>query len=179
MGQTEIRSTTIVGVRRDGRVAIAGDGQVTLGNTSIKHGARKVIRLHEGQALAGYAGTAADALALIDKFEGHLKEARGNLERAAVEFAKEWRTDRILRRLEALLLVANRDLLLVLSGSGDVIRPDEDAVGIGSGGAFAHAAALALLRHTQMPADAIAREALSIAGQLCIYTNDQIVLETL
>jgi ATP-dependent HslUV protease subunit HslV len=179
MEHPPIRSTTIVGVRREGRVAIAGDGQVTLGNTAIKHGARKVIRLLDGQALAGYAGAAADALSLIDTFEKHLKEARGNLERAAVDFAKEWRTDRILRRLEAMLLVANRDLMLVLSGNGDVIRPDEDVVGIGSGGSFAHAAALALLRHTELPADVIARESLAIAGRLCIYTNDQIILESL
>ena len=174
-----ILSTTIVGVRREGKVALAGDGQVTLGNTAIKHSARKISRLLDGQALAGYAGTAADALALIDKFEGHLKEARGSLERAAVQFAKEWRTDRILRRLEAMLLVANREQLLVLSGSGDVIRPDEDVVGIGSGGPHAHAAALALLHHTSLPAETIAREALRIAGRLCIYTNDQIVVETL
>jgi ATP-dependent HslUV protease subunit HslV len=179
MAQQVMRSTTIVGVRRDGRVAVAGDGQVTLGNTAIKHTARKVTRLHEGQALVGYAGAAADALALIDKFEGHLKESRGNLERAAVEFAKEWRTDRILRRLEAMLLVANRDQILVVGGAGDVIRPDEDVVGIGSGGAHAHAAALALLRHTSLPAETIAQEAIAIAGQLCIYTNDRIVVETL
>jgi len=179
MAQQVMRSTTIVGVRRDGRVAVAGDGQVTLGNTAIKHSARKVTRLFDGQALVGYAGAAADALALIDKFEGHLKESRGNLERAAVEFAKEWRTDRILRRLEAMLLVANRDQILVIGGSGDVIRPDEDVVGIGSGGAHAHAAALALLRHTSLPAEAIAQEAIAIAGQLCIYTNDRIVVETL
>lgn len=174
-----ILSTTIVGVRREGKVALAGDGQVTLGNTAIKHSARKISRLLDGQALAGYAGTAADALALIDKFEGHLKEARGSLERAAVQFAKEWRTDRILRRLEAMLLVANREQLLVLSGAGDVIRPDEDVVGIGSGGPHAHAAALALLYHTSLSAETIAREALRIAGRLCIYTNDQIVVETL
>jgi ATP-dependent HslUV protease subunit HslV len=174
-----IRSTTIVGVRREGKVALAGDGQVTLGNTAIKHTARKIARLLEGQALAGYAGAAADALALIDKFEGHLKESRGSLERAAVQFAKEWRTDRILRRLEAMLLVANKEQILVLSGSGDVIRPDEDVVGIGSGGPYSHAAALALLHHTTLPAEVIAREALRIAGQLCIYTNDQVIVETL
>jgi len=174
-----IRSTTIIGVRRDGKVALAGDGQVTLGNTAIKHTARKIARIHEGSALAGYAGTAADALALIDKFEGHLKEARGSLERAAVEFAKEWRTDRILRRLEAMLIVANRDGMLVLSGNGDVIRPDEDVVAIGSGGPHAHAAALALRRHTDLPAEAIVREALIIASSLCIYTNDQVIVETL
>jgi ATP-dependent HslUV protease subunit HslV len=174
-----IRSTTIVGVRRDGTVALAGDGQVTLGNTAIKHTARKIARIHEGSALAGYAGAAADALALIDKFEGHLKEARGSLERAAVEFAKEWRTDRILRRLEAMLIVANREGMLVLGGAGDVIRPDEDVVAIGSGGPHAHAAALALRRHTDHPAEVIAREALLIASSLCIYTNDQVVVETL
>jgi ATP-dependent HslUV protease subunit HslV len=179
MSQPVAISTTILGIRRDGQVAVAGDGQVTLGNTAIKHSARKVIRLHDGQVLAGYAGAAADALALIDKFEGYLKQGRGNLERAAVEFAKEWRTDRILRRLEAMLLVANREQILVVGGGGDVIRPDEDVVGIGSGGPHAHAAALALLHHTSLPAETIAREALGIAGQLCIYTNDQIVVETL
>jgi ATP-dependent HslUV protease subunit HslV len=174
-----IRSTTILGVRRDGKVALAGDGQVTLGNTAIKHTARKIARIHDGQTLAGYAGSAADALALIDKFEGHLKESRGNLERAAVEFAKEWRTDRILRRLEAMLVVANRDGILVLSGGGDVIRPDEDVAAVGSGGPHAHAAAIALRRHTDLPAEAIAREALLIASTLCIYTNDQVIVETL
>jgi ATP-dependent HslUV protease subunit HslV len=175
----EIRSTTVVAVRRGGVVALAGDGQVTFGNTAIKHTSRKVLRIHDGKVLAGFAGGAADALSLLDKFEGKLRESGGQLERGAIEFAKEWRTDRMLRRLEAMLIVADRELTLVIGGSGDVIRPDEDVVAIGSGGPFAHAAALALTRHTQLPAEAIAREALQIAGTLCIYTNDQVVVETL
>lgn len=178
-GNPIFRSTTVIGVRRGGQVAIAGDGQVTFGQTAMKHTSRKVLRLHEGKVIAGFAGGAADALALLDTFEGKLKEAHGSLERAAMEFAKEWRTDRILRRLEAMLLVADREHMFVAGGAGDVVRPDEDVVAIGSGGPYAHAAALALLRHTDLSAEQIAREALKIAGQLCIYTNDQIVVETL
>jgi ATP-dependent HslUV protease subunit HslV len=179
MAETAIRSTTVLAVRRGGKVALAGDGQVTFGNTAMKHTSRKVMRINDGKVLAGFAGGAADALALLDKFEGKLRESGGLLERAAIEFAKEWRLDRMLRRLEAMLIVADRDLTLVLGGAGDVIRPDEDVVAIGSGGPYAHAAALALVRHTQLPAEAIAREALQIAGTLCIYTNDQIIVETL
>jgi ATP-dependent HslUV protease subunit HslV len=160
-------------------VALAGDGQVTFGQTVMKHTSRKILRLHDGKVLAGFAGGAADALALIDTFEGKLKESHGHLERAAMEFAKEWRTDRVLRRLEAMLLVADLEHTFVASGSGDVVRPDEDVVAIGSGGPYAHAAALAMLRHTELPAETIAREALKIDGQLCIYTNDQIIVETL
>jgi ATP-dependent HslUV protease subunit HslV len=177
--ETTVRSTTVVAVRREGTVALAGDGQVTFGNTAIKHTSRKVLRIHDGKVLAGFAGGAADALALLDKFEGKLRESGGQLERAAIEFAKEWRTDRMLRRLEAMLIVADRELTLVIGGSGDVIRPDEDVVAIGSGGPFAHAAALAMVRHTQLPAETIAREALQIAGTLCIYTNDRVMVETL
>jgi len=177
--ETTIRSTTVLAVRRSGKVALAGDGQVSFGNTAIKHTSRKVMRINEGKVLAGFAGGAADALALLDKFEGKLRESGGHLERGAIEFAKEWRLDRMLRRLEAMLIVADRELTLVIGGAGDVIRPDEDVVGIGSGGPFAHAAALALIRHTELPAEAIAREALQIAGTLCIYTNDQITVETL
>jgi ATP-dependent HslUV protease subunit HslV len=179
MTTPEIRSTTVLAVRRDGKVALAGDGQVTFGNTAIKHTSRKVMRIHDGKVLAGFAGGAADALALLDKFEGKLRESGGQLERGAIEFAKEWRQDRMLRRLEAMLIVADRELTLVIGGAGDVIRPDEGVVAIGSGGPFAHAAALALMRHTQLPAETIAREALQIAGTLCIYTNDQVTVETL
>lgn len=179
MTDNKIRATTVVAVRREGTVALAGDGQVTFGQTAIKHTSRKVLRIHDGKVLAGFAGGAADALSLLDKFEGKLREAGGQLERGAIEFAKEWRTDRMLRRLEAMLIVADRELTLVIGGAGDVIRPDEDVVAIGSGGPFAHAGALALMRHTQLPAETIAREALKIAGTLCIYTNDQVVVETL
>lgn len=174
-----IRSTTIVGVRKGGQMAIAGDGQVTLGDHAVKHGARKVLRLQDGQVIAGFAGGAADALSLLDRVEAHLRETSGDLERAVMQFAKEWRTDRMLRRLEAMLLVANSRHTFVLSGNGDVLRPDEDVVAIGSGGAMAHAAALALVRHTELSAEAIAREAIGIAGSLCIYTNNSITVETL
>lgn len=172
-------STTIVSVRKDGRVALAGDGQVTLGEHSIKHTSRKVLRLLDGKLLAGFAGGAGDALALLDRVEAHAREAHGDLERAAMQFAREWRTDRMLRRLEAMLVIANDRHTFVLSGTGDVLRPDEDVAAIGSGGAMAHAAALALVRHTSLSAEEIAREAIAIAGRLCIYTNDQITVETL
>lgn len=174
-----VRSTTIVAVRREGQVAIAGDGQVTLGEHAVKHGARKVLRLMDGRVLAGFAGGAGDALSLLDRVENHIREARGDLEKAVMGFAKEWRTDRMLRRLEAMLVVANDRFTFVLSGNGDVLRPDEDVVAIGSGGAMAHAAALALHRHTELSAEAIAREAINIAGRLCIYTNDQVTVEVL
>jgi ATP-dependent HslUV protease subunit HslV len=178
-GKKESRHTTVVAVRRDRRVAMAGDGQVTFGEHAIKHTSRKIMRIHEGKVLAGFAGGAADALTLLDKVENHVREAQGDLERAAVAFAKEWRTDRILRRLEAMILVANEQITLVIGGAGDVLRPDEDVAAIGSGGAIAHAAALALIRHTDLPPDTIAREAIAIAGRLCIYTNDQVTIETL
>lgn len=174
-----MRSTTIVAVRKDGRVALAGDGQVTLGDHAIKHTGRKVLRLLDGKVLAGFAGGAADALSLLDRVENHLRETHGDLERAVMQFAKEWRTDRTLRRLEAMLLVANDRYTFVLSGNGDVLRPDEDVIAIGSGGAMAHSAALALIRHTELPAETIAREAIGIAGRLCIYTNDQVTVEVL
>jgi ATP-dependent HslUV protease subunit HslV len=174
-----IRSTTIVAVRKAGRVAIAGDGQVTLGEHAVKHTSRKVLRLLDGKVLAGFAGGAADALSLLDRVENHLRETQGDLERALMQFAKEWRTDRMLRRLEAMLLVANDRNTFMLSGNGDVLRPDEDVVAIGSGGAMAHAAALALYRHTELSAEEIAREALTIAGRLCIYTNDHVTVEVL
>jgi ATP-dependent HslUV protease subunit HslV len=174
-----LRSTTIVAVRKDGQVALAGDGQVTLGEHAVKHTARKVLRLLDGKVLAGFAGGAADALSLLDRVENHLRETGGDLERAVMLFAKEWRTDRMLRRLEAMLVVANDQHTFVISGNGDVLRPDEDVVAIGSGGSLAHAAALALHRHTGLPAETIAREALGIAGDLCIYTNKQINVEVL
>jgi ATP-dependent HslUV protease subunit HslV len=173
------RSTTIVAVRKGGQVALAGDGQVTLGEHAVKHSARKVLRIMDGRVLAGFAGGAADALSLLDRVEAHLRETHGDLERAAMQFAKEWRTDRMLRRLEAMLVVANDRHTFVLSGNGDVLRPDEDVVAIGSGGSMAHAAALALVRHTEQTAEAIAREAIGIAGALCIYTNEQITVEVL
>jgi ATP-dependent HslUV protease, peptidase subunit HslV len=171
------RGTTIVAVSRDGRVAIAGDGQVTIGATILKHNARKIRRLHNDRVLAGFAGATADAFTLFEKFEGKLNEFRGNLRRASVELAKDWRTDRVLRRLEALMIVTDGRELMLLSGSGDVVEPDDGAVGVGSGGAYALAAARALLRHTELPAAEIARQALRIASGICIYTNDTVVVE--
>ncbi|MEZ4256130.1 MAG: ATP-dependent protease subunit HslV [Polyangiales bacterium] len=171
------RSTTIVAVRRDGRAAMAGDGQVSLGATIMKGQARKVRRLAEGSVVAGFAGASADAFTLLDRFEAKLKEHRGGLQRAAVELAKDWRTDRYLRRLEAMLVVMNAETTLLLSGTGDVIEPDEGVVAIGSGGPYALAAARALLRKTTLSAKDVAREAISIAAEICVYTNDQIVLE--
>jgi ATP-dependent HslUV protease subunit HslV len=175
-----LHGTTILAVRHGGRVAIAGDGQVTLGQTIVKQRARKVQRLHNAQVLAGFAGSTADALALIHRFEARLEEYRGNLPRAAVELAKEWRTDRSLRRLEAFLVVADREATFLLSGAGDVISPDDGLVAVGSGGPIALAAARALVRHgTTLDAEAIARESLRIAAEICIYTNDAIEVETL
>ncbi|PZR64372.1 MAG: HslU--HslV peptidase proteolytic subunit [Candidatus Eremiobacter antarcticus] len=174
-----MRSTTICAVRRDGHLAIAGDGQVTFDKTVMKHKARKVRRIGDGKVLAGFAGSAADGITLLDKFESKLSEFRGNLTRAAVELAKEWRTDRYLRRLEALLIVGDSEHLFVLSGTGDVVEPDDNVAAIGSGGPYAQAAAQALLRHTGMTAADIAREALMIAAKICIYTNEDIVTEAI
>jgi ATP-dependent HslUV protease subunit HslV len=179
MKPPRIRSTTVLVVRRDGHVVLGGDGQVTMGNTVVKSSARKVRKLHDGRIVAGFAGSAADGLTLFEKFEARLKEYGGNLQRAAVELAKDWRTDRVLRRLEALLLVADRDKTLLLSGTGDVIEPDGDAAAIGSGGAFALSAARALLEATQLPAREIAERALAIAGDICIYTNGSRTFEEL
>jgi len=176
---SNMHGTTILCVRRDGRAAIAGDGQVTLGATVVKQGARKIRRLHNGQVLAGFAGSTADAMALFTKFETKIEEYRGNLERAAVELARDWRTDRVLRRLEAFLVVADRDASFLLSGAGDVIAPDDGVVAVGSGGPFALAAARALVRHTTLDAPTLALEAMKIAAGICIYTNDSIVVETL
>jgi ATP-dependent HslUV protease subunit HslV len=174
-----VRSTTVLAVRRDGRTAIAADGQVTLGDTVLKQGAKKLRRLAEGKVVAGFAGSTADAQALFARFETKLQEFRGNLERAAVELAKDWRTDRALRRLDALLVVADKDHILLLSGTGDLIEPDDGLLAIGSGGPFALAAARALLQHTTLPATAIAEEAMRVAASICVYTNDRILLEEL
>ncbi len=174
-----MRSTTICAVQRDGHLAIAGDGQVTFDKTVMKHKARKVRRIGDGKVLAGFAGSAADGITLLDKFESKLSEFRGNLTRAAVELAKEWRTDRYLRRLEALLIVGDSEHLFVLSGTGDVVEPDDNVAAIGSGGPYAQAAAQALLRHTDLPAADIAREALMIAAKICIYTNEDIITEAI
>ena len=176
---TRIRSTTIIAVRRDGRAAMAGDGQVSIGATVVKGSARKVRTIGGGRVLAGFAGASADAFTLLDRFEAKLEEHRHNLPRAAVELAKDWRTDRYLRKLEAMLIVMDAQNTLLLSGTGDVIEPDEGVIAIGSGGSYALAAARALMRHTALPALEIAREALRIAGEICIYTNDQIVVEEL
>lgn len=171
--------TTIVAVRRDGLLAMAGDGQVTMGNTIVKGTAKKVRRLHGGKVLAGFAGSTADAFALFDRFEANLERYRGNLQRSAVELAKEWRTDRSLRRLEALLIVADRDSEYLISGSGDVVEPDSGVVAIGSGGPYALAAAHALMDHSTLSAAEIAATSLSIAASICIYTNNNIVVEEL
>jgi len=173
-------STTIVAVRKAGAVAMAGDGQVTFGqNTVLKHRAKKLRRLHDNKVLAGFAGSVADAFTLFEKFEGKLESYRGNLQRAAVELAKDWRMDRVLRRLEALLIVADRENLLVISGGGEVIEPDDGIVAIGSGGSYALAAARALARHSDMTAAEIAAKSLGIAAEICVYTNTEITVEEL
>ena len=174
----QYRGTTIVSVRRNDQVAIAGDGQVSLGNTIMKGNARKVRRLADGQVLAGFAGGTADAFTLFELFEGKL-EQYGNLTRAAIELAKDWRTDRRLRRLEALLCVADAETSLIISGNGDVIEPENDLMAIGSGGSFAQAAAKALIENTDLSAPEIARKALEIAADICVYTNSNIILESL
>jgi ATP-dependent HslUV protease subunit HslV len=173
----DIRSTTICSVRHGGKVALAGDGQVTIGATVMKTNARKVRTLAEGKVLAGFAGSAADAFALLERFELRLKEAQGRVRRAAVDLAKDWRTDRALRRLEALLAVVDAEASLIISGSGDVIEPDDGVIGIGSGGAFAASAAKALLRHAKpLGAATIVEESLKIAAEVCIYTNDNLTV---
>ena len=179
MSLPRIRSTTVLAVRRAGQVAIGGDGQVTMGNTVVKGTARKIRRLYDNRILAGFAGSAADGITLFEKFEARLKDANGNLLRGAVELAKDWRTDRVLRRLEALLLVADRERILLLSGTGDVIEPDGDAAAIGSGGPYALAAARAFLSATELSAREIATRALTIAGEICIYTNTNQSVEEL
>jgi ATP-dependent HslUV protease subunit HslV len=172
-------ATTVLAVRHRGPVAIAGDGQVTIGNTIVKAGARKVRKIYHDRVLAGFAGTAADAFTLFARFEARLEEHRGNLSRAAVELAKDWRTDRVLRRLEALLGVADREHSLIVSGTGDVIEPDDGLVGIGSGGPFALAAARALIAHSDLDAKTIVTESMRVAAAICIYTNDHISVEVL
>jgi len=171
--------TTILAVRKDGKIAVAGDGQVTLGNTVMKRGAVKVRRMGDGKVLAGFAGSTADAFTLFEKFEAKLEKYGGNLQRAAVELAKDWRTDKILRRLEALLLVVDKEHSLILSGSGDVIEPEGGAAAIGSGGPFALSAARAMLIYSNLDAKTIAQEAMKIAAEICIYTNENITVEEL
>jgi ATP-dependent HslUV protease subunit HslV len=176
---TNMHATTVLAVRRDGQTAFAADGQVTFGEVVMKHTARKVRWLYQNRVLAGIAGSAADAQALMDRFEAKLEASGGNLRRAAVEFAKDWRTDRVLRHLNALMVVADADTMLVVAGDGNVLEPDEGVVGIGSGGAYAQAAAQALLKHTNLSAREIAEEALRIAARLCIYTNEHITVEVM
>jgi ATP-dependent HslUV protease subunit HslV len=175
----ELRSTTILAIRHGGRVVVGGDGQVTVGQTVLKHNARKIRRLYHDRVLAGFAGAGADALTLFERFETKLDQVGGQLRRAAVELAKDWRTDRSLRRLEALLVVADRDATLVVSGTGDVIEPEDGVAAIGSGGSFALAAARVLIKHSALDARAIVEEALRTAADICIYTNDQLVVEEL
>ncbi len=177
--QPVIRATTVICVRRDGEVAMAGDGQVTVGSTIMKHGAAKVRRIFHDKILAGFAGSAADAFALFSRFEAKLEEYRGNMERAVVELAKDWRMDKYLRQLQAFLIVANNERAYLISGTGDLIQPDDGILAIGSGGAYALAAARALAAHTPMSAREIAAEALKIAAAICIYTNDNITVESL
>jgi ATP-dependent HslUV protease subunit HslV len=174
-----VRSTTVLLVRRDGRVALAGDGQVTVGETVMKASAKKVRRLYNDKILAGFAGATGDAFSLLTRFEAKLEQYHGNLERASIELSKEWRTDRVLRHLEALLVVADTKSSFLLSGNGDVIAPDDGVLAIGSGGSYALAAARALLKHTQLSAAEIAREALTLSGEICIYSNQNIIVEEL
>lgn len=177
--QQPARSTTILSVRRNGQVALGGDGQVTLGNVVAKHDAVKIRRLGDGKVLTGFAGSAADAFALLERFEKKLSEFPDNTRRAVIELAKEWRTDRMLRRLEAMLAVVDRETSLIVSGAGDVIEPTDGIIGIGSGGAFAQSAAKALINHTTLSAREVVESALKIAGEICIYTNTSIRVETL
>ncbi|GAB4181977.1 MAG: ATP-dependent protease subunit HslV [Wenzhouxiangellaceae bacterium] len=175
----QFHGTTIVSVRRGNQVSLGGDGQVTLGNTVMKSNARKVRRLYHDKVLAGFAGATADAFTLFERFEGKLEKHSGHLLRSAVELAKDWRTDRMLRRLEALLAVADKEISLIITGNGDVLEPEHGLIAIGSGGEYARAAALSLLRHSDHDAETIVRESLGIAADICIYTNDQFTIETL
>ncbi len=179
MEKQSIRATTVLGLIRDGKAVLGADGQVTVGQTVMKHHSRKIRKMYRGTVLAGFAGSAADAFTLSEKFEAKLEEFRGNFERAAVELAKDWRTDKYLHRLEALLAVLNSEKALIISGSGDVIEPDDGIVAIGSGGSFALAAARVLVKHTDLPARDIVEEALRAAAEICIYTNSNIVIEEL
>lgn len=179
MGSQKIRSTTVVAVKRNGHVAMAGDGQVTAGNTVMKGNARKVRKIYDGKILTGFAGSVADAFTLFDRFEAKIKEFNGDLTRAAVELAKLWRTEKMLQKLEALLLVANSEKILLISGDGNVIEPENDVLAIGSGGNYAYAAALAYLDSSDLSAKEIAEKSLKIAGDICIYTNNNITIEEL
>ena len=174
-----VRSTTVLSIRRGGKVVLAGDGQVTLGESVIKHSAKKIRRLYNDKVVAGFAGSTADAFTLFSRFEAKLEQYHGNLGRAAVELARDWRTDKFLRHLEALLLVSDREQTFLLSGQGDVIEPDSGIAAIGSGGPYAQAAAEALAEHTELSARQIAEEAMKIAGKMCIYTNDRLTIEEL
>ncbi len=174
-----VRSTTVIAVRHKGRVVLAADGQVTLGNTVMKHNARKLRKLYNDRVITGFAGATADAFTLFEKLESHLESSNGNLVRAAVELAKEWRTDKFLRRLEAMLVACDKDHSLLISGSGDVIEPEKGILAIGSGGPYAQSAATALVEHSALDARGIAEEALKIAASICIYTNDNIMIEEL
>ena len=175
----KIRSTTVLCVRHNDDVVIGADGQVSLGNTVLKHGAKKIRRLYHDKVLAGFAGSTSDAFALFQKFEGKLEEYNGNMQRAAIELSKDWRTDKILRRLEAMLIVANEEKLFILSGSGDVIEPDDDVIALGTGGPYALAAVRALVKHSKLSAKDICKTALDIAADICIYTNHHITIEEL
>ncbi len=175
----DFRATTILAVRKNGETVVGGDGQVTVGSSVIKHTAKKIRRLYKNQVIVGFAGSAADGLALMERLESKLEELRGNLLRACVELAKDWRMDKYLRRLEALLLAVDKEHILLMSGSGDIIEPDEPVLGIGSGGDFARASALALYRNTDLTAEDIVRKSLEIASQICIYTNSNFVIEKL
>ena len=177
--EPELRSTTILAVRHQGRVVLGGDGQVTLGQTVVKHNASKVRRLYHDRVIAGFAGAGADAITLFERFEQKLEKVNGNLRRAAVELAKDWRTDRMLRRLEALMIVADREALLIVSGTGDVIEPEDGVAAIGSGGNYALAAARALVVHSTLGARAIVEESLRLAAAICVYTNDRLTIEEL
>ncbi len=173
------RSTTVIAVRKNGKIAMAGDGQVTMGETVMKGNARKIRKIYDGKIITGFAGATADAFTLLEKFETRVKEFSGDLTRAAVELAKDWRTDKMLKNLQALLLVADAKTTLLISGNGDVIEPEEDILAIGSGGNFAYASALALMQNTDLSAREIAEKSLTIAGKICIYTNGNIVMEEL
>ncbi|HOX14767.1 MAG TPA: ATP-dependent protease subunit HslV [Smithellaceae bacterium] len=172
-----IRGTTILAIKKDDKITVAGDGQVTLDTTILKHGARKVRRLYNNEVIVGFAGATADAFTLFDRFDQKLEQYNGNLLRAAVELTKDWRTDRVLRHLEALMIAVSRDYSLIISGNGDVIESDDEVMAIGSGGAFAQAAARALVKHSNLSATEIAKESMKIASEICIYTNDHITIE--
>ncbi|MDC4203587.1 MAG: ATP-dependent protease subunit HslV [Candidatus Manganitrophus sp.] len=177
--ENKVRSTTILSVRKDGRVAMGGDGQVTFGQTVMKHNAKKIRRIYNNSILAGFAGATADAFTLVERFEGKLEQYHGNLTRAAVELAKDWRTDRILRRLEAFLAVADREHSLIITGTGDVVEPDDGILSIGSGGPYALAAARALMEASSLDARGIVERSMAIAGDICIYTNREVIIEEL